>query len=244
MEVATDNPLIQKLQGLAPLSALDVAALKKITSQPRLVQARMDLIEEDDVSDNVFIFLGGFACRYKQRRTGARQIVSYLLPGDVCDVNPVDLPPLDHAVCTLATSNVARIPRRAWIELLQEHPHVAQASRLAKRIEDETTRMWLVNLGCRSALERMAHLFCELMTRMEAVGLARDGTCPLPLIQADLGQTLGLSNVHVNRVLQEMRRLGLIDCKGKTLRLLDQPRLRHLAEFSADYLQLRPRRTV
>ena len=237
-EADPHHPLVRKLQSFIPLSASDIAALERITSRPRTFEAHMDLIREGEVARDVLVVLQGFACRYKQRSNGERQITAYLLPGDVCDVDAADLVPLDHAVGTLSLCVVASIPHHALGEQMQQHPSIAQALRLAKRAEVETTRAWMVNLGCRSALERVAHLFCELMVRMEATGLARDGTCPLPLTQADLAQTLGLSNVHVNRVLQELRRQGLIELKGKTLRLLDLPRLRQLAEFSPAYLQL------
>jgi len=233
----TGNPLIRKLQGLMRLSASDIAAVETITIQQRMFEAQADLIGEGEVAKDVVVVLDGFACRYKQRLAGQRQITAYLLPGDVCDIDAADLGPVDHAVGTLSPCLVARIPVQALADLLRQHPNVAQALRLAKHAEVETARAWIVNLGCRLALERVAHLFCELMTRMELAGLAQDGRCPFPLTQNDLAQTLGLSNVHVNRVLQELRRQGLIELKGKSLRLLDLPRLQKLAEFSPTYLR-------
>ena len=238
----TNNPLIHKLQGLADLTAADIAALETITSQTRMFGPHVDLIREGEAPEAFLIVLEGFACRYKQRQTGARQITAYLLPGDVCDIDAADLAPLDHAVGTLAPCVVARVSRQAMADLMQQHPNIAQALRRIARVEIATARAWIVNVGCRSALERMAHLFCELMTRFEAVGLGRYDTCPLPLTQGDLAQTLGLSNVHANRTVQELRRQGLIELKGKNLRLLDLPRLRQIAEFSPGYLQPRPAR--
>lgn len=231
------NLLVCKLQGMVPLSGSDIAALERITSQPRTFGAYVDLIREGETVETALIVLEGFACRYKQRQTGARQILGYLLPGDVYDGDAADLGPLIHAVGTLSPCIVAQVPRQALADLMQ-HPSIMHAWRRMRRVEADTARMWIVNLGVRSALERMAHLFCELMTRMEAVGLTQENTCPLPLTQGELGQTLGLSNVHVNRVLQEMRRQHLIELKGKSLRIFDLPRLRRIAEFDPAYLQI------
>lgn len=171
------------------------------------------------------------------RRAGARRIIAYLLPGDLCDVDAPSLSRMDHTAGTLSSYRVARVPHHALAELIASHPNIAQALHLTKLAEVATAREWIVNLGCRSGLERMAHLFCELTTRFEAVGLVQDGSCPLPLRQGNLGDTLGLSNVHVNRTLQYLRRQELIEFKGKRLTLLKPQRVREIAEFSPAYLR-------
>jgi CRP-like cAMP-binding protein len=232
------NLLVRKLEGLVPLSSSDIAALESVTSQPRGFEPYVDLIQEGAAGETTLIVLEGFACHYKQRQAGARQILGYLLPGDVCDADAADLGPWPHAIGTLSSCVVSQVPRQALSELMQQHPSIMQGWRRMKRIEVDTAWAWIVNLGSCSALERMAHLFCELMIRMETVGLAQESTCPLPLTQVELGQTLGLSNVHVNRVLQEMRREGLIELKGKRLQIFDMPRLKRIAEFDPSYLQV------
>lgn len=232
------NLLVRKLQGIVALSGPDVAALERITDQPRPFEAHLDLIRDGDAPETALIFLEGFACRYKQRQTGARQILSYLLPGDVCDADAADLGSLRYAIGTLSPCVVAEVPRLVLVDVMQQHPSILHAWCRMGRIELDTAQTWIENLGCRSALERMAHLFCELMTRLDAVGLAQKNTCPLPLTQADLGQTLGLSHVHVNRTLQEMRRQGLVELKGKSLQVFDLAPLKHIAEFDPAYLQI------
>ncbi|WP_082507832.1 Crp/Fnr family transcriptional regulator [Methylobacterium sp. Leaf113] len=231
------NPLIRKLQSLVSLNAADVAALEEISLPPRLLGPRVDLIRGEEGSGDAVMLLEGFACRYKQRQAGQRQIMAYLLPGDLCDVDASYLGRMDHAVGTLASSVVVRIRRQALADLVARHPNIAQALRMARLFEEATTREWVVNLGCRSAMERMAHLFCELLTRFQMVGMAEGDSCPLPLTQADLGDTLGLSNVHVNRTLQELRRQGLVELRGKSLRLLKVRRLQEIGEFNPAYLQ-------
>jgi CRP-like cAMP-binding protein len=219
------------------LSERDIAALERVSGDLRAVEPHIDLIREGEVPDGAFVVLEGYACRYKHRQTGARQIMAYLLPGDLCDVDAPYLGRMDHAVGTLSHCVVARIPRQALADLLDHQPNVARALRLAKLAEEATAREWLVNLGCRSAMERITHLFCELLARLEAVGLSEGGCCTLPITQIDLADTLGLSNVHVNRVLQELRRQGLLELRGKSLRLLKLPQVREIAEFSPNYLQ-------
>lgn len=237
LEPSASNPLVRKLQGLAPLTAADIRVLEQISAHPRLYGSHVDLIRDDEASGEAVLLLEGFACRYKQHQTGRRQIMAYLLPGDLSDVDTPHLGQMDHAVGTLSPCLVVRIPYQALVDLIAHHPNIAQALRLVKLAEKATLREWIVNLGCRSGLERMAHLFCELMTRFEAVGLVQDGSCPLPLTQGDLGDTLGLSNVHVNRTLQDMRRQGLVELGGKSLRLLKPKRVWEIGEFNPHYLQ-------
>jgi len=230
------NPLICRLQGLANLGLADIAALEEISSSPWMLGPHVDLIGDEAVPKDALIVLEGFACRYKQRRTGARQIIAYLLPGDLCDVDVPSSGRMDHAVGTLSACRVARVPHQALAELTARHPNIARALHLTKLAEAATAREWIVNLGCRSGIERMAHLFCELMARLELVGLVQDSSCPLPLTQVDLGESLGLSNVHVNRTLQDLRGQGLVEFKGRRLTLLKPQRVRDIAEFSPAYL--------
>ena len=236
-EPVTGNPLVRKLQGLVNLTTADIAALEEISASAWMLAPHVDLIQDDAVPKDALIVLEGVACRYKQRRTGARQITAYLLPGDLCVVDAPSSGRMDHAVGTLSTCRVARVPHQALAELTRRHPNIAQALHLTKLAEAATAREWIVNLGCRSGTERMAHLFCELTARFEVVGLVQDGSCPLPLTQGDLGDTLGLSNVHVNRVLQDLRRQDLLEFKGRRLTLLKPQRVKDMAEFSPAYLR-------
>jgi CRP-like cAMP-binding protein len=136
---------------------------------------------------------------------------------------------------------VVRLTPQTVADILENYPAVARALRMGTLVDEATLREWLLNVGCRSALERIAHLFCELLLRLRAVGLASENSYELPLTQADLGDTTGLSNVHVNRTLQELRRQGLIELRGRRLTILNLPRLRAIAEFKPNYLHLEDR---
>jgi CRP-like cAMP-binding protein len=232
------NPLVRKLEGFGPLSELDRTVLERISANAQLIGPRIDLIREGDPPDGVILVMEGIACRQKHRANGARQITAYLVPGDSCDLDVALLDRMDHTITTLSACRVVRIPSDVVRRLLKDHPTVARALRMSTLVDEATLREWLVNVGCRSAIERIAHLFCELLVRLQVVGFASEDSYEFPVTQLDLADTVGLSNVHVNRSLQELRRKGVIEFKGKTLKILDRQRLKTIAEFNAKYLHL------
>ncbi|PXW53122.1 CRP-like cAMP-binding protein [Methylobacterium sp. B4] len=213
----------------APLAVLDPGA--------RTLPPGTDLIREGDRPEGLFVILDGFACRYKLRENGARQIMSFLLPGDLCDLDSSLLQRMDHGIGTLSPCSVGRLPPEQVREL-QRHPSFARTLRMAALTEEAILREWIVNIGRRSAVERLAHLFCELYLRLRAVGRADKRSYLLPITQIDLADTTGMTPVHVNRSLGELRRMRLIERAGKRLTILDLPRLIEVAEFRPDYLHL------
>lgn len=230
------SALVRKLDGFAPLTEADRAALAGLTRYVRPVERHTVLVEQDSVAEHAHIVLAGFASRYKRRATGRRQILAYLIPGDLCDLGALHGCPLDHTIETLTRCRIARVPRAAYLDLLGQHPRIAFTLQRAKLAEGATARAWMANIGMRSGLERMAHLLCELLERLGLIGEAAGGQFEMPLTQTELGDTLGLSSVHVNRVLQALRRDGLISLEGRHLRILAPRQLRELAEFEAGYL--------
>ena len=231
-----DNPFLRKLAGLAPLSDGDRAMLDRLFNRIRIVDARVDLIREGEVPHAAFVVLAGVACRYIRRSDGQRQIVAILLPGDLCDPNIAWPGRMDHALGTLSDCHIAYIAREALLNLGERLPQLAQALRFDRVVGEAILRRWLVNLGRQSAVERMAHLFCELLVRLEAVGLVEDQSYDLPITQADLADAMGLSIIHLNRTLQVLRRDGLIEFARKTLRIKDAAGLALLADFTPHYL--------
>ncbi|ACB81989.1 transcriptional regulator, Crp/Fnr family [Methylorubrum populi BJ001] len=232
---AVSGPVLRKLQGFGRLEEADTAALALVEAGTRLVPAGTDLIREGDRPEGMIAVTEGFACRYKLRENGARQIMAYLVPGDVCDLDNGALNRMDHTVGTLSTCRVARIMPETARELRQ-HPALARGLRKAALIDEATLREWLMNIGRRSAVERLAHLFCELLVRLRAVGLTSGNSYELPITQLDLADTTGMTSVHVNRSLGELKREGLIERKSKRLTLCDPARLAEVAEFRPDYL--------
>lgn len=219
------GPLARRLGVHAPLSSDDLAALSHLAIREAMITAHTDLVRQGDAAEGAFLILEGIACRYVQRASGARQILALLLPGDLCDPDLAHLERWDHGIATLSPCRVARVPQAAVEDLIAHHPAVALALRRAKLEAEARSRSWLTALGIGLAVERLVRLFFEVLDRLHAVGLADRNEGPLPLTQVDLAECIGISTVHVNRVLQELRRAGMVEVKGGRLRLLDRASL-------------------
>ena len=148
--------------------------------------------------------LDGFACRYKLTSEGKRHIMAYLISGDFCDLHVFILKAMDHNIGALSPCRVVNIPRNRILEMTTR-PALARALWWATLVDEAVLREWLVNMGQREAPERIAHLLCELLLRLRAIGLAASDAYELPITQEALGDTMGLSAVHVNRSLQKLR---------------------------------------
>ncbi len=223
--------MIRLLSGFVSLSADERTRLVDLVAHVRPEASRTELAGEGEEMDAAFVVLEGVACRYRTHVDGRRQVLAYLLPGDLCDLDLGLIGRLDYAVTTLTACLVAHIPRDALIDLHDHYPGLIRALRLAKLAQEVRYRDWVMKFGCGSATERVAHLFCEVLERLAAVGLATEDGCDLPITQIDLADTVGLSPVHLNRTLQVLRGDGLIEFKGGKLRVPDVSRLRLLAGF-------------
>jgi CRP-like cAMP-binding protein len=230
--------LIRKLERFDPWTDEErQAVLDSVQSTLRL-PAHADLVQEGDVPGAIHVMLDGFACGYKLLADGRRQIVSYCVPGDVCDLRTVMLPKIDYSVGTLSAAQVVQLSKAKLLEATQRHPRLLRALWWTTLVEQAIAREWIVNVGQRTAFSRAAHLLCEMFLRLRAVGLVQDNACEFPLTQTEIADTLALSTVHVNRTLMELRRSGLITLRDKVLTLHDLPALQAAAAFDAGYLQL------
>jgi CRP-like cAMP-binding protein len=167
---------------------------------------------------------------------GGRQIMAYLLPGDLCDVQIFLFQAMDHSIGLLSDALVAKIPAAEMLDLMDRYPRIERALLWVTLVDEATLREWLLNVGQRDALQRLAHLFCELCVRLSVVDLVDNGTFVMPMTQSELADTTGMTTVHVNRSLQRLRREGLIVSKDGKLTILDFARLADLAGFNANYL--------
>ena len=234
----TDNPLILKLESLATLSDDDRAVLQRVSAKPQVVPAGTNLVREGDAPAGVFLVMDGMAFRHKLRRNGSRQIMAYLLPGDLCDLDVALLRRMDHTITTFTACRVVRLAPETVADLLGNHPRIARVLRKAQLVDEATLREWLVNVGRRSADERIAHLLCELLLRLRAVGRTAGDGYALPITREDLADTTGLTSVHVNRMLGSLQDRGLIELSERRLQILDLAGLEALAEFKPNYLHL------
>jgi CRP-like cAMP-binding protein len=233
---ATTDLLIRKLESIGTLAAGERDALARLEATIVMAQPHEDILREGDCARGVTLVLQGFLCRYKIVADGKRQIMSFHIPGDVPDLPALFLPVADHNLCTLVPSQLATIPRTAMLALFAQQPQLAYLFWRDTLIDAAVFREWMVGIGRRSAFKRIAHLFCEMIVRMQAVGLSSNYSIELPLTQTDIADALGLSTVHVNRTLQEIRRAGLINFQRGKLVAVNWPGLREAGEFEQAYL--------
>ncbi len=230
------TPVTRKLCRGNDLSAGDAAFLDQRISNRRYVKPREDIVSDNDGPGDIRVILEGIACRYKLMAGGRRAIVAYLLPGDFCDLHVSILGRRDHAVATLTGCTVAILAQTTIDAIIQARPALARALWRTTLVDEAVLREWLANLGQRPANRRLVHLICELRMRLEIVGLADRVRLKLPVTQEELGDTLGISSVHVNRVFQQLKHDGLMTVHGRELVIPDLERLEEFGEFVPDYL--------
>ena len=227
-----------KLEHGARLTNEDRALLQDLTSRTRQIPAHQDITREGDRPENVHLVMEGWACRYKILPDGKRQIMAFLVPGDFCDLHVAILGEMDHSIGTSWGCKVVNIPQQTIHDLGQSHHRITRALWWATLADEGTLREWLVNMGQRQADRQMAHLFCELLVRLRVVGCADADSFEFPISQTDLADVLGISSVHVNGVLQELRAQNLVSWQKKRLHILDVPRLKAFCDFDPKYLHL------
>ncbi len=236
-ELSQTNSLTRKLKRFSCFSAEDRAALDELEHSSEWISAARPILREGESVDMILPLLEGLAYRHRDLSGGRRQILALLLPGDICAGHARRPFPVDYGVRALTRVRVARIPRDRFDRILAGHGAIARALATAALIEEAVLRAWLVNLGQRDARERVAHLICELARRMEDCGLLLGhGGFDLPLTQQELGSALGLTNVHVNRILRRLRDENLMDLQRGVVRIHDLERLQRVADFDPAYL--------
>jgi len=233
------NPLVRKLESIFVLSEDEKDVLQSISGTIKIAGRRQDILREGDRPAECCLVLEGFAYRYKLTEEGKRQIFSFHIPGDIPDLQSLHLDVMDHSLASLSPSKLMFIPHEIVRDLMRRCPRIGDAFWRDTLIDAAVFREWMICLGRREAYGHMAHLLCELYVRLQAVGLTNGDAYEFPLTQAELGDALGLSPVHVNRTLQELRGEGLITLQAGSVTVLDWERLKEAGEFDPTYLHLR-----
>jgi CRP-like cAMP-binding protein len=230
------SALVSKLETIASLNESERQAVRDIPTLDRTLPAGHDFVREGDVPHSCVLVVKGWVCRHKMSESGHRQIVSFHLPGDIPDLQSLLLTRMDHSLTAVTEARIANIAHDRLRALTRTHPRVAEALWRDTLIEASTYREWLLSLGRRPAPVRMAHLICELHARLRVLGLADDNAYALPITQLVMADALGLSPVHVNRSLQDLRAAGLISWAHGSLVIHDMQALAQLGEFAPGYL--------
>jgi CRP-like cAMP-binding protein len=232
-------PLVRKLESIFDLSEAEKEAALALPADVRTIKSGQDIVSEGDRPSRSCLILDGFVCRYAITGEGKRQIFAFHIPGDVPDLQSLHLSVMDHSLCALEPCTVAFLAHEDLRSLIRRHPRIGDAFWRDTLIDAAVFREWMMGIGRRDAHGRIAHLLCELFVRLMTVDMTKGTSFRWALTQAEVGDALGLSNVHVNRVLQDMRADGLISLAGGLLTIHDWPKLKELGEFNTTYLHIR-----
>jgi CRP-like cAMP-binding protein len=232
------NPMIRKLESVFTLTDDERQALANLPMQLAVIKDHQDLVREGDRPSRSCLILSGFTATYKITAGGKRQIVSFSIPGDIPDLQSLHLKVLDISIGTITPCRVGFVTHEVLHDLCERYPRIAAAFWRETLIEGAIFREWVTNVGRRDAYNRMAHLLCEMLVRLRAVGLAEDYSCDLPITQGEFADAMGITPVHVNRVLKELRADGLVELKGDRLNIPDWEKLKEVGEFDPTYLHL------
>lgn len=227
-----------KLRARAEVSAEEEVALRSAVSETRTFPPDHVFVRRGQVLSHSTLLLDGLLCRFKDLSNGQRQITELHVAGDFADLHSFTLKRLDHNLMTMTPCSVALVPHTRIAEIVRAHPRLGRLFWFSTNLDAAIHREWTLSLGRRSAISRMANLFCELQVRLHIVGLADQAGYDLPITQEELAECLGLTAVHVNRTIKELRDRNLVDFRGGRVRLIDLDGVQQIADFDPAYLYL------
>jgi CRP-like cAMP-binding protein len=230
---------VRRLEAIVSLSEEDVRLLSEMPTSVRSYDSDQDILREGDTPSQCCLLLDGFLYRHKIAKGSTRQIMAFQVPGDIPDLHSLHLRRMDHNLTALGTAVVAFIPHSYFREVLPRSQQLTHALWRESLVDAAVFREWVVNVGAREAIARVAHVLCELKLRLQAVGLVKGTTFTMAARQTDIADACGITAVHANRVIQELRGKGLIEWQGKTVTIHQWEELAKIGDFSADYLHLR-----
>lgn len=232
------HPLLSKFERSLVLTEAERQGITGLPLRQEVVRADRAILREGDRPKRSSLLVEGLACNAKITNGGKRQILAFHLPEDMPDLTSLHLEVRDSDTWALTDCTLAFMDHRDLDRFCDEHRRLAKFLWRSTLIDAAIHREWTMNVGAREGLSRVAHIFCELMLRMQSIGRASDGRCALPLTQEDLAEATGLSQVHVNRMIQELRGRELIAFTRGQLAIYDWDGLVEIAGFRTDYLHL------
>jgi CRP-like cAMP-binding protein len=231
MPAGLPNLLARKLGSFMQLSAVEAQCLSDMQLSSVRMKAGKELVHEGQTGHLAYILQDGWACSFKLLPDGGRQIINFPLPGDCVGLRSVLLRTSDHSFSALTDVVVSSVEASRMMDVFNEFPRLGAAILWAASRDEAMVVEHLVNIGRRSAVERTAHFFLELCERLRLVGLASEVEFICPLNQYVLADALGLSAIHVNRVLRQLRERKLMTLKDRKITIQNMPALKQLAGF-------------
>jgi CRP-like cAMP-binding protein len=235
--------LLLKLRARDHVSEHEAQVLRSSIGEIESFRAGKTIVRSGDTLNRSALLTEGLVARYKDLSEGQRQIMEVHLAGDFLDLHGFLLKRLDHDIGALTAVTIAFVPHEALRRISEEEPHLTRLLWLSTLMDSAIQRERILSVGRRPAFARIAHLLCELYIRFDVVGMAEAESYALPLTQVDLADATGLTSVHVNRMLREMREKDLLTFRGGRVNIHDWERLQRAAEFDPVYLhsEHRPR---
>jgi CRP-like cAMP-binding protein len=228
--------MVRRIERRSPLDRAERETLLGLPHNVKKLAASAHIVRDGDAPEFCTLLLSGFAYRYKLTGEGGRQIISLHCAGEFLDLQNSFLGVADHSVQMLTEGEVAFIPPATIEQLALSSPAIGRALWIDSLIDAAIFREWVVNVGRRDSRARVAHLLCEFSLRLEAAGLASNHTYELPMTQEQLADAVGLTSVHVNRVLKQLGEEGLIRRDRRSIVILDWNRMRQAGDFNERYL--------
>ena len=229
---------LKKLKRRTEISSEEERAIRSVVAEVRQVRADELVVQSGMELNASLILLDGWLARSKDLPGGERQVTELHIAGDFPDLHGFTLKRLDDDITALSDCRLAVVPHERIREIIEKFPRLGRIYWFSTNMDAAIQRELALSLGQRSAISRMAHLFCELYVRLDVVGRTRDNGYEFPLTQRELSECLGLTVVHANRTLQELRRRGLVELENRHLRISDRRGLEGIAEFDPSYLYL------
>ena len=233
------SKLIARLHAIASLSE---AGADRVAALPITVQnlaGGRTIVHDGEEIDQCCILVDGYLYRHKIGPEGKRQIVSWHVPGDIPDLYSLHLHPMDHNITTLGPAVVGFVKHEPFRAMLANSPNLTDIFWRETLVDSAVFREWVVSLGKRSALARIAHMLCELVSRLDVVGLVKGDSFQFPASQTDIADATGMTPVHANRMIQQLRANELIEWDGAAITIRDPARLKEVGEFDESYLHFR-----
>ena len=235
------TPHLKKLRLRSQISSDEERVIRGLLASTRRVPPDEFLVRAGQDLNVSLLLLDGWLMRSKDLPSGDRQVMELHVAGDFADLHGFTLKKLEHDVVSASDCTIGIVPHDRLLEITEKHPHLARVYWLHTNIDAAITREMALSLGQRSAISRMAHLFCELHVRLAVVGKTDGNSFEFPLTQRELSECLGLTVVHVNRTLQELRRRSLVESANRRITILDKAGLEAVAEFDPAYLHMERR---
>lgn len=232
----SDNALVKKLSSFMRLSQDERNCLLELQTERQCVAGSTDLVHEGQTGHDAYILQQGWAYSYKLLPDGARQVINFSVPGDFMGLRSVLLRTSDHSFASIGDIVVSRFSVKRMVTVFSEFPRLGAGVLWAVSREEAILVEHLVGVGRRSAIERVAHFFLELGDRLQLVGMASESHFECPFNQYLLADALGLTAIHVNRVLRQLREKELITLKQNRVEITDPVGLKKLAGYESDYL--------